>query len=45
MSDEDFLQFEVNNEQKKRKTTFASMINQKELSSADLDDLFLMDLE
>ncbi|HII72571.1 TPA: hypothetical protein HA265_07480 [Candidatus Woesearchaeota archaeon] len=35
--------FELPDAEKKKKTTFASMINQKELSSEDLDDLFLED--
>ena len=45
MSDDDMLVFEMNNEGKKKKSTFDSMINQKELSSADLDDLFLAEME
>jgi len=45
MSDEDMLVFDINSEGKKKKSTFDSMINQKELSSADLDDLFLADLD
>jgi len=40
-SDEDQLTFEINELKERNKTSFQSMINQKEISIEEMDDLFL----